>query len=960
MNEERERRALEISERLVDQDSSRRSEDLDRECGDDGELRRRVEDLLTAESPAEFLQPLGFATLAEIVDETRLVFGPGDTLDKFVIERLIGSGGMSQVYLAKDSRLERHVAIKILSPHLNGPTWRRRLAIESRAISALKHPNVCTLYDVGREDSVEFLVMEYVEGETLAERLARKTPVPLDEIVRIALELTRALGAAHEIGIVHRDLKPSNIVLSDSGVKVLDFGVAKFNSPPTLRDAQGSAAADIASRSGLILGTVSYMSPEQARGQRIDQRTDIWSFGCVLFELLARKRAFDGKTDGDCLVACLEREPDWEALPSTTPPRIRLLVERCLRKDAELRLHHMADARLELEDSTDAEAVAERLSARPLTTWRRLLPWIITSVALALCVIQLFVPRVRSPSDGSERRELSIILPEDSPIVDERSLPLSIGRPSIAMSPDGSKIVYVAARFPSAGRHLCLRSLDAFDVIPIEGTEEACGPFFSPDGVRVAFFARERLHTVSLQGGRPTTLCDAPNPYGGTWSADGTIVFATDFGSHLRRVSENGGTVEDVAPRRGELMGGLRGNFHWPQFLRNRKAVLVGTGPLDHRLEVVSLVGGEILSRIDEPGTGPLLAGSSHLLFGRSGDVYALPFDFTSLKPTGRAFPFVEGVRTSSLATGASHQTSVAADGTIAYVPGPTLDLGTLVWVETSGEIVSAVEGQRVYGALQLSPDGDRVAATVHDLKLEVWIFDLSGEARPRRISGREPSWAPVWDSKGTRVIYTAMLGGRLTLLSCPVDGVGDREDLLGDWDDGFLNKPRDVSPDGEWLLFDAAKATDRGLDVWAYRFADRTIHPILVSDESESVPTFSNDGTSIAYTAGDEKGYRVFVCPFPGGDPKVQVSSGRGEEPVWSGDDSRIYYRDGNEWFAGTRSGDAGTKLFRGPYLNVPGVSYDYDASEDRFLVIQGIAHDRPQREIRVISNGLRLLSAK
>ena len=953
------RKALALFESLVDADQGTWSERLDLECGDDHELKVQVERLLTLEEPGDFLgTPV--ATVESAQHETRLP--AGYEIDDFVIEKMLGAGGMGEVYLATDRRLDRRVAIKVVTRGLHGDAWRLRLRTESRAISALNHPHIRALYDVGSSDSFDYLVMEYLEGETLAERLKKSGRLAEPEVSELALQIASALCAAHERGIVHRDLKPANILLTEAGVKVLDFGIAKFTSAARFKS--GSDVDDTggpATAPGALLGTASYMSPEQARAEDLDQRTDVWSFGCVLYEMLTGRRAFDGKTESDCLVACLEREPDWSALPASTTAGMRLLVERCLRKDRDRRLFHIADARLELEDEQLGVAGGRALSAAD--SGRRSARFLVFGLALLLlgalaAIVGLLVTSPRPhESPATLHGELSVTLPADAALVDDQTLPLSIGRPSIALSPDGKLLVYVAQRESADVRQLYMRRLDSFNVEPIAATDGAFAPFFSPDGEWIAFFAAERLHKISLRGGRPITLCAAPNPFGGTWGPDGDIVFATDFGSHLRTVSAHGGLSTLVTERRGELLGGLGGNFHWPQFLPGGKALIVGTGPLENSLEVLAMPGGERLAQIDEPGTGPLCAVPGHLLFGRAGDVYALPFDHETLEPTGPAFPAIEGVRTARFASGAAHQTTLAANGTIAYVPGPPLGLATLVWRDLAGEESTAVEGERVYGALQISPDGQDLAATVHDLILEVWIFAVAAEKTPRKLSGDEPSWAPVWSQDGDRIIHTALRDGSLTLLLRNADGSGEPDDLLAGWSGGHVNKPRDVSPDGEWLLFDAARSEGRGLDVWAYRFRDRSLHAVLASDENESAPTFSPDGDWIAYTSGDATGYSVYACPFPAGEPRLKLSRRRGEEPVWSTDGSRVFYRDGREWRAAHRDGSHVESLFRGPYLNAPGISYDFDTTRERFLLIRAKPLATAQREIRIIFGALEKL---
>ena len=667
---------------------------------------------------------------------------PGHRLGPYEIVAPIGAGGMGEVYRATDAKLKREVAIKVLPDDVAADAERlARFEREAQALAALNHPNIAQIYAV--EGSA--IVLELVEGEDLAERMKRG-PLPLDDALGIARQIADALEAAHERGIVHRDLKPGNVkVKADGAVKVLDFGLAKALDPAPPEAAPTASGADARTTTspamtamGMILGTASYMAPEQARGRPVDKRADIWAFGVVLLEMLTGRSPFAAETVSDVLAAVLTREPDWNALPPPTPPAVRRLLARCLERDPRRRLRDIGDARLEL----DEESPAIEQTEGPVRSSRGLVGWTIAAMAVA---IALWAFSSRSPGERDAfAGHFTIDLPEEAALVVSDIPTWSEG--ALAVSPDGRQVVYVAPN--GRGTQLYARSMDDLTPRALPGTEGARLPFFSPDGAWIGFFAEEKLKKTPLAGGTPATLADAYDGMGADWGENGEIVFAPTYSSGLSSVPEEGGTPRKVTSL--DLVAGddLQA---WPQLLADDGAVLftvLAWSREASEIVLVDLESGErrrvledaVFARYFPAAEG---AATGHVLFVRQGALMAAPFDPAGSGPAGTPFAVLDGVR--------GGQFDVSASGVLVYAQGtdPAPDY-SLVWVDRAGAVSPINDLPRGYEDLHLSPDGRRVALTIEEAGLvsaaHVWLADTrQGTLTRWTFDGysRDPVWAP-------------------------------------------------------------------------------------------------------------------------------------------------------------------------------------------------------------------------
>jgi len=578
---------------------------------------------------------------------------PGKILSFYRILGPLGAGAMGEVYRARDTRLERDVAIKVLPAEFASDEERlRRFEREAKTLASLNHPNVAQIHSVERSDGISFLVLELVSGDTLDVRLA-PGPIPIDECLDICRQIAEGLEAAHEAGIVHRDLKPANIRLTPEGVaKVLDFGLAKpIRVGPEVTD------SSLATEDGRLLGTPTYMSPEQARGKTVDRRIDMWAFGCVLFECLTGKRAFPGATLSDTLAAVLEREPDWSTLPAATPPRVRELLRRCLAKDARERLRDIGEARIALQAPHEIGAALHFDRARSRGRW--ILPWSLAAVAAVMT--GLWARSAFTPAPAPRVTRVSVALPRTDAIAT-----VFLAR-ALALSPDARTLAYCAQR--DGKTQLFVRRLDEDEATVVPGSEGARNPFFSPDGQWVAFFAGEKLKKTFVRGGEALDLCAVSHERGAVWLADGSIVLAPRTSSPLYRISSSGGPLEPIT----ELDERRKERTHrWPSALPGGEWILFVAGtadrPSDYDQAVISAVSLKTKERRDL-FTGASVAKycpSGHLILGRPGTLYAAPFDLAALKVTGCELPVVHGV--ASDAPSGNVQFDMAEDGTLAYV----------------------------------------------------------------------------------------------------------------------------------------------------------------------------------------------------------------------------------------------------------------------------------------------------
>jgi Tol biopolymer transport system component len=733
--------------------------------------------------------------------------------------------------------------------------------------------------------------MELVDGGTLADRLARgKLSLPV--ALGIARQVAEALEAAHDKGIVHRDLKPANIALSGSGqVKILDFGLAKALD----RHPDDQVTALAATQTGVVLGTAAYMSPEQARGASIDKRSDIWAFGCVLYELLTGRHPFPGRTITDTIAAIITTDPDWTALPPETPRQIRWLARRCLEKDPRRRLHDIADARIELEDAAAEPAGSDQRAATSGGTptsaaaWKRdLVAWSLAGAGLLALLWSVLGTR-NADATGETPPVTAAVMLQDG-------LNVSLGNPPgrLALSPDGSKLAIVAADAPDRTT-LWIRPLDSRLAQPLAGTENASFPFWSPDGRSIAFLASGKLKKIDVAGGAPVTLADAALPSRGTWNKDDVILFTPAGGSPIYRVSASGGTPAQLTT----LDAAAGDAQHWyPSFLPDGHHFLyfvVGSkarGMTDPRaIYIGSLDPDEAPKLLVEGGSNAVYA-NGHVVYLREGTLVARPFDPDRLEFTGEPLPIVEQVQIAGAGTtGVAGAFSVSDAGLLAYQTGFQVR-SQLAWFDRTGREIVKLGDLADYADVSLSPDGSRAAVSVLDPVLgtrDVWIYDVVRKLRERFTFNPGDDFAPVWSRPdGARIFFSSRRQASIHLYQQPSRG-GD-EELL--YEDALGKFASHVSPSGSHLVYIAGGGIIRRSDLWAVSLdKNRKAFPVLDSAFVESHAQVSRDGRWLAYMADESDQFQVYVRPFPGPGDKTQVSPAGGGWPRWSHDGSEIVY---------------------------------------------------------------------
>jgi len=812
---------------------------------------------------------------------------PGRQLAHYRLIEKIGEGGMGVVWRAEDTTLHREAAIKVLPAALAGDAERLvRFGREARMLAALNHPNIAAVYGLHEADGIHFLAMELVRGEDLSDRIARG-PLAVDDALAIARDVAEALRVAHGSGMVHRDLKPANIRIGPGGeVKVLDFGLAKVlaadgeGSNPGSGPSLSPTVTSLGTIAGTLLGTAAYMSPEQARGRPVDKRADVWAFGCVLFEMLTGRLAFPGETITDTLAAIVRADPPWEALPAGLPPGVERVLRLCLAKDPRERLNDVADAMLLIGNGLGAPGAASADPRAPVarrTGRREALAWTLAVVALAVAGVAWIGVGDGGAAAPAPATRFTVHLDD--------AVPLTVAEfPIVAFSRDGRRIVFQAKNASSDGTILYLRSIDQRDPWPLAGTENAVSPFFSPDGEHVAFFAGGELKRVPVGGGAPTTLAPAPNPRGGAWLSDGTIVFSPEYVSGLQRVSESGGTVTTAIEL--DADAGER-TFRWPSALPGH-AVLFTVGYADspNNYDDATIVA----VRVDTGERRELIRGANmarflppdRLVYLRAGTLYAVGFDPERLAVDGDPVVVEEGVG-GDPSSGAGFF-DVSGAGDLVHVASSVSDArASVVLVDRDGTAETLPLEPRGYYHPRFSPDGSALAFAVGKGAIgvngDVWVYGFA-EGGMRRVTFGRSDIYPLWSPDGSRLAYVDAERSKVVAVS--VDGSGNEQVLIGGETEVWL--PDSWSPDGRTV---AMCQTGRTTDVRLVTVGEQDTR-LFASDASGAA--ISPDGRWIAYQSPSSGDARVYVRPLDG-EGKWQVSNGRGAYARWSPDGRRLFF---------------------------------------------------------------------
>ena len=806
---------------------------------------------------------------------TRL--GPHEILEP------LGAGGMGEVYRARDTRLDRTVALKVLPGHLSGnEELRQRFDREARAISQLSHPHICALYDVGHADGVDYLVMEYLEGETLSDRLA-KGPLPTEQALRYGIQIADALDKAHRQGIVHRDLKPGNVMITKSGVKLLDFGLAKLRATtpgalfsrvsilPTQADASLTAQ-------GTILGTFQYMSPEQLEGKDADSRSDIFALGAVLYEMATGRKAFSGKSQASLISAIMGSEPPAvSTISPMTPPMFDRIVRKCIAKDPENRWQSAADMGSELRWISESSQAAAPLPLISRARSRdRLFLWMALAVVTAALAFTLLR---REPTATPRKVRFTIPLPEGN------TCGSFAQAGAVAVSPDGRRLAFTAV--PPGGRSaLWVHDLDALTPRVLPGTDGAALPFWSPDSRFIGYFAGGKMKRVDVSGGVSQTLCDAPYAYGGTWSSDGVILFSPDSSQSLMRVVASGGAPTSETT----LVSGEIGHY-WPSFLPDgRHYLLLVESEKAPSTEIhVGTLGKKEKKRLTAAESGALFAPPGYLLFVREGALTAQTFDARSLQLTGEPIPIAERVgRMGGAGPTRYGPFSASSNGVLAYGAVAVVS-SQLVWFDRRGQVLGIISPGD-YADPELSPDGKRVAVCRDDPRTgtpDIWIMEISRGTQSRLTF--HPRWEvyPVWSPDGSRIAFAWDKEGHTDIYLKAASG-GVEELLLKE---RRATYPLDWSRDGRLLLFSALDPKT-GSDLWLLHLeGSRTQKPLLQTPFNEGEARISPDGRFFAYTSDESGRPEVYVRPLSSIAEQWQVSAQGGTKPEWRRDGKELFY---------------------------------------------------------------------
>jgi serine/threonine protein kinase/Tol biopolymer transport system component len=883
----------------------------------------------------------------------------GSKLGPYEIKDRLGAGGMGEVYRARDTRLGRDVAIKVLPERfISSPDFRQRFEREARAISSLQHPHICVLYDVGHDDAAgEYLVMECLEGESVAERLKRGK-LPLADLLKIGMQVAGALDKAHRQGVVHRDLKPANIMLTKGGAKLMDFGLAKpvassvaggAGSAPLLSAAVtatgGASPGSPITQAGVMVGTIHYMSPEQIEGKEADARSDIFALGATLYEMATGARAFEGKNQLSVANAILEKDPEpISKVQPLAPAALDRLVAQCLAKNPDERFQSAADVALELKWLSEAPVTAfsDHRNVDRRSTLQRALPWTLATTGIVAAIILggLWLRLLLAPSSSVH----AYILPPDKATFDPYA--------RAAISPDGRRIAFGATG--SAGRPvLWVQPLNSGTAHPLAGTEGATFPFWSADSRYLGYFAGGKLNKIDASGGLPQAVCDAPTGRGGTWSKDGTIVFASDQAGPLMQVDSTGGTpvaATETAPGVGAPLHRL------PWFLPD------GTHFLYFSISVSGVDGGTYASAlgskeqvlISHDASNVVYAPPGYLLFVRDGTLMAQRFNTSKLAVEGEAVPIAEHVGIGRF--------TVSASGVLLYQEGGIAYASQLIWFDRAGkQIELALPETAQFADPMLSPDGSKLAVTINDSpsNSDIWVIDLARKSKTRITFGPGSNALPVWWPDGRSIIFGSNRGGGYAIYRRAADGSGADEKVLEI--PGSEIEPYSVSSDGRYIAFQFFGSKANASDVWALpMFGDRKPFPVVNTPFNEVDPAISPDGKWVAYLSNETGQYEVYIKPFPSGEGKWQVSTtGSRGLAVWRRDGKELYFLSLGGKLTAVEVREKGAslelgmpqELFQANTFHITGTPFAASADGKRFL-INGTTAQAASQPLTLVTN--------
>jgi eukaryotic-like serine/threonine-protein kinase len=805
----------------------------------------------------------------------------GSRLGPYEIVEAVGAGGMGEVYRARDTRLERTVAIKVLPDHLSqNEEIRQRFEREAKTISQITHPHICALYDVNREGETEYLVMEFLDGETLADRLS-KGPLPSEQLIRFGIEIADALDKAHRLGIVHRDLKPGNVMLTKSGVKLLDFGLAKFQ--PAARDAMSgvSRLATAAQQSqplterGTVLGTFQYMAPEQLEGKDADARSDIFAFGAVLYEMATGHKAFEGKSQASLIGAILrDQPPPISGISPMTPPALDRVVKTCMAKDPEDRFQTAHDVNLQLQwisEGGSQVGLPAPVAARRRN--REKLAWAAAAVAAIAALALGWGFWKRAPGPQPVMR-FEIPPPLDVTTIDVPRI-----------SPDGKLLAFDATDAGGKNR-IWVRPLDSIEARALPGTDGGARPFWSPDSQFVAFVADGVLKKVGVSGGPPSKICDAPGGSDGTWSPQGVILFDGTGADPIHRVPAAGGTK---AAEVGLDKGRHETSVGWPEFLPDGRhyLYLVTTEKAEDNAYWIGSIDSKERKKLAPAQTLVTYSPPGYLLFARDRTLVAQPFDAKALETRGEPIPLAEKIGTDNVGLA---RFSVSRNGVLVYRTAQSA--GRLLWRDRTGRELESPGDPGVYNNPAISPTGDRVAYNLGDPrtgKQDIWVRDLARGITSRFSLGTGDNFRPIWSPDGAAIVFGSDRGGSPDLYEKSTRGQA-AENLIFHTDDNKY--ATSWSRDGRYIAF-TRLSPKTNLDVWALpMFGDRK--PIAISNGpfAESLAMFSSDGRHVAYVSNESGREEIYVQTFPEAGGRWQVSTGGGTDPSWRGDGKELFYR--------------------------------------------------------------------